>query len=400
MAPTTTTEQHQYHVEQRPYGYENLTNEPYTIDVEPDVILQGPLPGSRIALFGCIHADPEDSRTGDFILRHKPCKVVVETALNDVHGAATGNIACMEDYLRVTPSNGGFVDGRTLAISRLGAQLSGTVDPVASSVWKEVVASQLFYSEHLAYIAAFAVGADLVFGDRPKGITYKRMLHCPSLEDLDAAFALQSAANYHDLVAHMQVPKDLYSPSLTERILIQERDAVMLQSMHDASVAAGDNSLVVGVVGSSHLGGMQQLWKGDAWRDVIENEKVLDVPVGATTSSEGETPAKSGVRRALFDGVIRLTCRADVSTDISETLDPPTGEALEAYLMTSEIYGSSRMLLATLNEDQLAEVCGGWRCDMWEVLQPLRSVRPVNGGKGYDQELVVQLRMLNFELQM
>ena len=40
----------------------------------------------------------------------------------------------------------------------------------------------------------------------------------------------------------------------------------------------------------------------------------------------------------------------------------------------------------------------GWNCDLWDVLAPVRAVRPVNGGPGYDQELVLDLRTLNFEL--
>lgn len=37
------------------------------------------------------------------------------------------------------------------------------------------------YNEQLVYVAAFAVGARLVFGDRPKTITYARMLWLPSI---------------------------------------------------------------------------------------------------------------------------------------------------------------------------------------------------------------------------
>ena len=40
----------------------------------------------------------------------------------------------------------------------------------------------------------------------------------------------------------------------------------------------------------------------------------------------------------------------------------------------------------------------GWRCDMWDVLAPVRAVRPVNGGAGYDRDLVLDLRTLNFEI--
>lgn len=41
--------------------------------------------------------------------------------------------------------------------------------------------SRALYNEQLVYVAAFAVGADLVFGDRPKQITYSRMLWLPSI---------------------------------------------------------------------------------------------------------------------------------------------------------------------------------------------------------------------------
>ena len=48
-----------------------------------------------------------------------------------------------------------------------------------------------FSAEQLAYIATLAVGAPLVFGDRPKRDTFKRFLDVPSLEELDMAFGLQ-----------------------------------------------------------------------------------------------------------------------------------------------------------------------------------------------------------------
>jgi hypothetical protein len=46
--------------------------------------------------------------------------------------------------------------------------------------------------EQLAYIAALAVGAALVYGDRPKADTYKRLRTVPSIADLDRAFGLQA----------------------------------------------------------------------------------------------------------------------------------------------------------------------------------------------------------------
>lgn len=48
-----------------------------------------------------------------------------------------------------------------------------------------------FASEQLAYIATLAVGADLIFGDRPKRLTYDRLLTLPTAAELDLAFANQ-----------------------------------------------------------------------------------------------------------------------------------------------------------------------------------------------------------------
>ncbi len=50
---------------------------------------------------------------------------------------------------------------------------------------------QQFVGEQLAYIAALAVGASLVFGDRPKEQTYQRLMTGPSLCDLDRTFGFQ-----------------------------------------------------------------------------------------------------------------------------------------------------------------------------------------------------------------
>lgn len=38
------------------------------------------------------------------------------------------------------------------------------------------------------------------------------------------------------------------------------------------------------------------------------------------------------------------------------------------------------------------------RTDVWELLQPLRDNRPVNGGTGCAEEMVEHVRGLNYEL--
>ena len=44
------------------------------------------------------------------------------------------------------------------------------------------------------------------------------------------------------------------------------------------------------------------------------------------------------------------------------------------------------------------QVCSGRGCDMWEILDPVRAVRPVHGGTGFDAEVAIDLRQLLFEL--
>lgn len=110
---------------------------------------------------------------------------------------------------------------------------------------------------------------------------------------------------------------------------------------------------MVGVVGASHLPGMAVLWDSGAWRDMMA-QGLLDAPAGPRVP---ETPQETGVRRALLDGVIRLSCRIDVQQDVRRVLGPVPPESHEAYSLAHELYGSTRMLLAVLDRKQLAEVC-------------------------------------------
>lgn len=44
------------------------------------------------------------------------------------------------------------------------------------------------------------------------------------------------------------------------------------------------------------------------------------------------------------------------------------------------------------------QVCSGWDCDVWSLLAPIRALRPVNGGQGYDEDLAIELRQLMLEI--
>lgn len=56
---------------------------------------------------------------------------------------------------------------------QVAAQLSeeGGADPISSFIWERIRSH--YRGEQLAYIAAFSTGAKLIFGDRPKDITYR-----------------------------------------------------------------------------------------------------------------------------------------------------------------------------------------------------------------------------------
>jgi len=390
LCPSTTNQSTQWAARALVANAANATN------VTPDRWLTPTAGGAKIALFGTVHADTSDTRIGDFIIENRPKTVVVETAINPTHGDATGNTVSLEGALATKEDP--LADRQTFGMAAVAARLRDAErdDGILvrdNETWREMVESSIVYSEQLAYVAAMSVEAGLVFGDRPKTTTYRRMLCCPSVADLDAAFAIQCWSNYHDLFSTTQLEKT--SDVLTEKVLFQERDAVLLKSLHDASVQAGEGNTVVGVVGASHVPGMANLWESNSWAAIAA--QAVEVP--AAIDAVDESPEQFGIRRALFDAVIRMTCREDVSMDAAMTLGPPPDEAMEAYLLTSELYGTSRMLLAMLSKEQLAKVCSGWKCDPWELLEPLRKVRVANGGPGYDLELIESLRTLNFEFR-
>lgn len=68
------------------------------------------------------------------------------------------------------------------------------------------------------------------------------------------------------------------------------------------------------------------------------------------------TSGAEGVRRALLESVIRLSCKDSVTSDLVTVLGPLPKDELVSYQLTQELYGSTRMLLACLTAEQLAQV--------------------------------------------
>lgn len=77
-----------------------------------------------------------------------------------------------------------------------------------------------------------------------------------------------------------------------------------------------------------------------------------------------------------------------VVADCMASLGELPSAAQESEQQATEIYGSTRMLLAVLSEEELREVCSGWDCDMHEILSPVRAMRPGNGGPGVDEDVL------------
>ncbi|KAK9845208.1 hypothetical protein WJX81_000042 [Elliptochloris bilobata] len=182
-----------------------------------DLRLEGP-GNVPVYVYGAMHGQAQPA-LGEAILRARPAAVVVETAVNRAHGAANGAA------LR-TDADARLADPGLRRLCALAAQLAA--EPVACTGRLFAGLRHAMPGEQLAYVAALAVGAALVYGDRPKRETYKRLCSLPSLVDLDASFAWQAAANYLDLAcpdtaeAAAEPPQTL----LAHRILLSERDAV------------------------------------------------------------------------------------------------------------------------------------------------------------------------------
>ena len=64
----------------------------------------------------------------------------------------------------------------------------------------------------------------------------------------------------------------------------------------------------------------------------------------------------AGVRRALVESMLRLSCRDSVLADVSHSLGPVPADQAHAYNLTRETYGTTRMLLACLSQADLAKV--------------------------------------------
>lgn len=175
-------------------------------------------------------------------MRTRPSHVVLESAMSPEFGNATGNVLSISD---ADSARADMVMFRVLfAVANALRQHDA---PLESDTWQEVRTKM--YGEQLAVIAALTVGAQILYGDRPKALTYKRLLHCCSAADLDDAFGRRSAQNFREMLGHRTDGHSDVS-SMVENVLMTEREAVLCHSASAAAESAEPGSSVVMLVGA------------------------------------------------------------------------------------------------------------------------------------------------------
>ncbi|KAG2451634.1 hypothetical protein HYH02_003414 [Chlamydomonas schloesseri] len=365
--------------------------------------------GTDIHVFGVEHLAPQP-HIGEWIIRQRPQAVVVETAMGPEHGAVSGNVIRCGDQV-ADPTAAFYLR----MFCQIGVSLQDFKDGdfTESPLWGNVRSS--YNGEQLAYIGAFATGAPLVFGDRPKDITYRRLFGLTTVEDLDKGYSHQATANYRSFLGLPPPPYDPEALPVTEIISMQEREAVMLKVVYQLchnrltqqQLAGGQPKSIALVVGSAHLAGLKSLWESGKWRELLGIGAAPESPLQASELLSApplptpESDPKYGLRRGLMESMMRLNVTREVLKDVETVLGPVPERQAVAAEAVKEVYGSPRMQLASLPKELLGKLIVGLPrgSDFQEVLQTLRDIRPMNGGPGYSEDMVMYVRGLNFELE-
>jgi hypothetical protein len=108
--------------------------------------------------------------------------------------------------------------------------------PADIPLWQQVC--EAAPTEQVAYVATLVTNAPLVYGDRPKATTFKRLFASATAAQLDAAFATQCAANYDSLTGHEPAAEPA-ADDCFERYVLRERDAFLYHSLRSEAKAAG-----------------------------------------------------------------------------------------------------------------------------------------------------------------
>lgn len=167
--------------------------------------------------------------------------------------------------------------------------------------------------------------------------------------------------NFADALGTCCGHADLSSAAVVHQIFTAERDQTLCHSMQRASLRRQQSpsrqpDCVLGVVGVAHIPGIVHCWEaeiGNSMAGVNKQFSVTDLHQKAVLVEDAEA---QGVRRALLETFLGLSCSPAVCADMQRHLPVLPSEAEEAYACTRELYGSPRMLLAALPREHLDKV--------------------------------------------
>ena len=353
----------------------------------------------KVTLFGITHTQKE-YEAAEFILKSKPKFVVCETAVSAGHGEQHGNVVMFEQGVQQMMINPELDEALTF-VTRLAAEMKSEVDKdvLVGDFWLSV--REQLPAEPMVYAAAMYVDAKIVFADRPKRSTYGRLVTEPTLEELDEAFSKQSERNYRLLLPESDKLRQECDSIISEndafqKYIINERDQIMTSSIRKCVTECGGESTdsVVAVVGADHFEGVKKCYK-DVFGASEMEAKVSELLECKDVSSV-DNP---GLRLAIALRMLGLRCSPDLIEDIMRSLEKDVAELDDAekekYELNSEAFGSTRMLLALVDDREVfdAMVAGVNKSDFWERLAKFRNMRPKYGGNGMDEANINELRL-------
>ena len=160
--------------------------------------------------------------------------------------------------------------------------------------------------------------------------------------------------NFSDALGVSCGHSDLSSAADVHRTFTIERDSVLCHSLQQSSL--NQSQCVLGVVGAAHIPGIIQCWDADTASDMAG----VDNHSGSHHLQETAVPIEDaeaqGVRRALIENFLELSCPGAVCADMQRHLPVLPPEAKDTYACARELYGSPRMLLAALPREHLDKV--------------------------------------------
>lgn len=165
---------------------------------------------------------------------------------------------------------------------------------------------------------------------------------------------MQVCINFSDALGVPCGCNDLSSAAAVHQIFTAERDLILCRSLQQSSL--NQSQCVVGVVGIAHVPGIMQCWEASTSdcvtapheQSVVDNRQQM---VALVEDAEAQ-----GVRRALLESFLQLSCSPAVCADMQLQLPALPLEAEETYACSRELYGSPRMLLAALPKQHLDKV--------------------------------------------